>query len=273
MFRTGTIAWLGYAMTKYDGKFNTSTYRTAAKKAADYLLALHGTAGLIKGGPGLEWYSTQNNLLAFDFLGHLSVELSAAGDAAGQKYGAVAGTIATAITANLIQGTGSNTHFIQGLNDTVQPLDAQVYGALFEQATGDSTTAKKVLTYAKSNFAVTSRTIVKSTTPATYNNTYASTGSFSGYKPYQGDAGPNVLWFDATPMIRMGNAALGDSTSTLDSWISSWLAVGGSTVGPLQANQTLTNATLGAEYHVWPSAASAAWVLLSQSAPTFFTTY
>ncbi len=273
-FRSGTISWIGLAATKYDGRFNTSTFRTMARKAADYLLTLQGPSGLIRGGPGLDWYSTQHNLLAYDFLGHLALELNAAGDSSGsQKYGSAAATIGSAIQSNLIAGSGANTHFIQGLGDTVQPLDVQAYGALFELANGDSKTARRVLSYAKNHFLVTGRSIVKSTNPATYNNTYAATGPFSGYKPYQGDAGPGVLWFEATPMLRLVTAAVGDSTSTLDSWITSWNAITGSSVGPLQADQTLTNAALGVEYHVWPAAAPAAWVLLSQHAPTFFTSY
>lgn len=273
-YRSGTIAWVGLAATKYDGRFNTSTYRTMAKKAADYLLTLQGPSGLIKGGPGLDWYSTQHNLLAYEFLGHLALELNNAGDSAGyQKYGTAAATIGSAIQSNLLTGNGSNTHFIQGLGDTVQPLDAQAYGALFELANGNNTTAGRVLSYAKSNFAVTGRSIVKSTNPATFNNTYAAAGPFSGYKPYQGDVGPNVLWFEATPMLRMVTAALKQSTGTLDSWITSWKAITGSAVGPLQADQALTNAAFGVEYHVWPAAAPAAWVLLSQNAPTFFTSY
>ncbi len=273
-FRAGTIAWIGLAATKYDSRFGVSTYRTMAKKAADYLLTLQGPSGLIKGGPGLSWYSTQHNLLAYTFLGHLAIELQAAGDITGfTKYGTAAFTIGNAIDDNLLAGNGSNTHFIQGLGDTVQPLDVQAYGALFELQNGDGITASRVLTYAKNNFAVTGRSIVKSTNPATYNNTYAATGPFSGYKPYQGDAGPNVLWFEATPMLRLVTAALGQSTTTLDSWITSWRAITGSSVGPLQADQTLTNAALGVEYHVWPAAAPAAWVILSQQAPTFFTSY
>ncbi|HEX3561568.1 MAG TPA: hypothetical protein VHU24_01920 [Solirubrobacterales bacterium] len=273
-FRAGTIAWVGLAATKYDSKFGVSTYQAMAKKTADYLLALQGPSGLIKGGPRLEWYSTQHNLLAYTFLAHLATELKAAGDTAGsEKYGSAATTIAAAIQSNLVTGTGANTHFIQGLGDTVQPLDVQAYGALFELATGDSQSAKKVLGYAKSNFLVTGRSVAKSTDTATYNNTYAAAGPFSGYKPYQGDVGPNVLWFEATPMLRLVTAAVGDSTTTLDSWITSWKAIAGSSVGPLQANQTLTNAAIGVEYHVWPAASPAAWVLLSQNAPTFFTAY
>ncbi len=273
-YRSGTIAWIGLAATKYDGRFNTSTYRTMAKKAADYLLTLQGPSGLIKGGPGLDWYSTQHNLLAYEFLGHLALELNNARDSAGyQRYGTAAATIGSAIQSNLLAGHGSSTHFIQGLGDTVEPLDAQAYGAFFELANGNSKTASRVLTYAKNHFAVTGRSIVKSTKAATYNNTYAAAGPFSGYKPYEGDVGPNVLWFEATPMLRMVTAALGQSTGTLDSWIASWKAITGSKVGPLQADQALTNAAFGVEYHVWPAAAPAAWALLSQNAPTFFTAY
>jgi hypothetical protein len=274
IYRTGTIAWVGLAFSKYDGKYNVSTYRAAAKKAADYLLTLQGTNGLIKGGPGLSWYSTQHNILAYEFLGHLALELYGAGDTTGaQTYGAAAGTIGNAIQTNLLTGTGTSTHFNQGVNDTVVPLDAQAYGALFEAAGNDTTTAGNVLTYAKTNFAVSGRSIVKSTNAATYNNTYAAAGPFSGYKPYKEASGPNVLWFTATPMLRMVTSVLGQSTTTLDSWITSWKAITASTVGPLQADQTLTNTAYGVEYHVWPSAEPAAWVLLAQNTPTFFTSY
>jgi hypothetical protein len=278
MYRTGTIAWVGLAMTKYDGKYNVSTYRTAAKKAADYLLTMQSTSGsstgLIRGGPGLPWYSTQHNILAYEFIGHLALELGNAGDTAGfQKYGTAAAAIGSAIQSNLLTGTGTSTHFIQGFGDSVVPLDAQAYGALFEIANGNDTTASSVLTYAKTNLAVTGRSIVKSTNAATYNNTYAAAGPYSGYKPYLGDSGPNVLWFAGTPMLRMVTSALGQSTTTLDSWITSWKSITASTVGPLQADQTLTNAAFGVEYHVWPSAEPAAWILLSQNAPTFFTSY
>jgi hypothetical protein len=274
MYRTGTIAAIGLAASKYDARYGVSTYRTMAKKAADYLLTLVGTNGLIKGGPGLSWYSTQHNILAYEFLGHLALELNAAGDSAGfYKYGTPAGTIGNAILANMVQGTGTSTHFIQGLGDAAQPLDVQALGAMFEVANDDRTAAANVLTYAKANFLLTGRSIVKSTTAATYNNTYAAAGPFSGYKPYKDSTGPSVIVFDGTPMLRMLTAALGQSTTTLDSWISSWRAVAGTSVGPLQSDQTSANTAFGVEYHVWPSAAAAAWVLLAQNAPTFFTTY
>src|SRR3954447_2705906 len=273
-FRTGTIAWVGLAASKHDGRFAASPYRTMAKKAADYLLTMQDASGLSRGGPGLTWFSTQHNLLAYAFLGHLAVELNNAGDSAGYlKYGTAAQNIANAIKLKLLKVDLSGTRFIQGVNDNVEPLDVQALGSMFEVANGDTTTAKSVLSYAKSKFLVTGRSIVKSTSAATYNNTYAATGPFSGYKPYLGDTGPNVLWFEGTPMLRNATAAVGDSTTTLDSWITSWKAITSSAVGPLQSDQTLSNSAFGVEYHVWPSAAPAAWILISQNAPTFFTAY
>jgi hypothetical protein len=273
-YRTGTIAWVGLAATKYDAKFGASTYRTMARKAADYLISLQGPSGLIAGGPGLGWYSTQHNALAYIFLNHLAQELSAAGDSSGSaKYAGAAATVASAVKANLLTGSGANTHMMQGLGDSVQPLDAQTYGALFEMATGDSGATSRLLTYAKNNFLVSGRSVVKSTNPATFNDTYAATGPFTGYKPYYESSGPNVLWFEATPMLRAVSVLVGQSTGTLDSYISSWQAITGPSVGPLQSDQALTNTAYGVEYHVWPSAAPAAWILISQKAPTFFTTY
>jgi len=274
MSRAGTIAWVGLAATKFDGRFGVSTYRTMAKKAADYLLTLQEGNGLIRGGPGLTWFSTQHNLLAYTFLGHLALELNYAGDSAGYlKYGTAARNIADAIKLRLVKSDLYGTRFIQGLNDSVEPLDVQPLGAMFEVATGDILTAKAVLSYAKSKFLVTGRSIVKSTNAATYNNTYSATGPFSGYKPYAEASSPNVLWFEGTPMLRIATASVGDSTTTLDSWITAWKATTASTVGPVQSDQTLTAPAYGVEYHVWPSAAPAAWVLISQNATSFFTAY
>jgi hypothetical protein len=273
IYRAGTIAWIGFAATKFDRKYNVSTYRTMAKRAADYLLTLQDSNGLIRGGPGLTWYSTQHNLLAYIFLNHLSRELSDAKDSSSTTYSTAAAAIGTAIDANLLKTDSSGTYFIQGLGDTVRPLDVQALGAQYEKLLGNVTPAKAVETYAVNNFAVSNRSIVTSTDPATYNNTYSAPGPFSGYRPYLGDTGPKVLWFEGTAMLRSAAAATTQPLSTLDTQIKAWQAITGSSVGPLQSDQTLSNPAFGVEYHVWPSAAPAAWVLIAQKSAGFFTVY
>jgi hypothetical protein len=287
-YRAGTIAWTGLAFTKFDRRFGKPEYRRSAERAADYLLSLQGEKGngLVAGGPGIPWYSTQHNLLAYFFLSSLSADLKEAGDEKGAaRYGSAASEIREAIDANLLVKDDSGTHFIQGLGDNVVPFDVQAYGAMYLQTLRDEkdgvhvldarlggpAEASEVLDYAAANFAASKRSIVKSTDEATYNDTYSADGPFEGFRPYAEQASPDVLWFEATPMLREATASLGADTTTLDGWIEAWTAILAKQGGaPLQVNQTVTDSAYGVEYHVWPAAAPAAWVLLSRSDPTFF---
>lgn len=274
LYRAGTIAWVGLAATKYDTAFDRATYQATAERAANYLLSLQGKSGLIRGGPELAWYSTQHNLLAYELLSHLALELKGSGNPDGSlRYQEAADRLSEAIKANLIRTDASGTRFIQGLDDGVEALDVQVLGTVFEESIGDYETASAVLNYAESQFAVADRSITESANKDSYNETYTAPGPFSGFRPYAAKSSPDILWFEGTPMVRLAAASLQQSTDELDNSIKSWREVTGDSVGPLQANEALSNSTYGVEYHVWPAAAPAAWVLLSQQGPTFFTTY
>ena len=153
---------------------------------------------------------------------------------------------------------------MQGINDTVRPLDAQSFGLLFLEASGKGqsgrpSTADKVRAYLNTAYPVSGRSIVKSSDPATFNQTYAATGPFSGYRPYAEGAGPDVLWAEGTAQVRYTLRALGESTSTLDKTISAWNAV--SQTGPLGAERRDTSREING-YHVWPTSAAASWTLL-----------
>jgi hypothetical protein len=125
-----------------------------------------------------------------------------------------------------------------------------------------------VLTYAQSAFALGGRSIVKSSDPATYNETYSAAGPFSGFAPYIGTDAPSVIWTEGTSEMLVAAAGLGQSTSTL---ASSLQAIASVTPGeaPVMADQTLTSIPYGEEYHVWPSAAGGAWMLIALEKPTF----
>jgi hypothetical protein len=270
IFRAGTIAWVGLAGAIFDQDFGSSRYVSMEELAANYLLSLQGANGLIRGGPDVSWYSTQNNLLAYGFLVHLANELLADGSTAQAViYDDAAGRIAAAIDANLIVQSGSTAYFIEGLGDTVQALDVQALGVMYLQSRGETALAGQVLTYAESAFAVGGRSITLSSDPSTYNMTYSAPGPLSGFAPYIGTGAPSVLWPEGTAEVRLAAATLGQSTSTLDQGLAAFAALTPSQGGVLlQADQTVTNAGYGVSYHVWPAAAAGAWQLLAQAKTT-----
>ena len=244
VFRSGTVAWLGLAAASYDQAFDANRYRDAQQRAADYLLSLQTTSGLIQGGPDVKWVSTQHNLIAYVFLARLANELKAAGKTTtAARYQAAATTIATAINTNLLVADKSGTHFLQGLNDTAQALDVQALGAMYLQGIGQPELAAQVLAYAQATFAVAERSVKESSDEDTYNMTYAAGGPFAGYAPYAGEDAPDVLWAEASGVMRLATAALGQDTGALDKSIAEWAAITPKQ-GPLQADRTVTSGLL-----------------------------
>jgi hypothetical protein len=272
VIRSGTSAWVGLAAATYDQDFGSTRYLDMEQRAAKYLLSLQGSSGLIKGGPDVNWVSTQHNLIAYVFLARLSSELRAVGNiAAAASYQAAATKISGAILSNLLVVDASGTHFLQGLNDTTQALDVQALGAMYLQGIKQSVLAAQVLAYAQSKFAIGNRSIKLSADPATYNLTYSAEGPFSGYAPYAGSGAPDVLWAEGSGEMRLAVGALGQDTKTLDKSISTWAKVTkNGNIGPLQADRTVTSTAYGVEYHVWPASTTAAWTVLAESSPTFF---
>jgi hypothetical protein len=270
VFRSGTVAWVGLAASSYDLAFGSSRYLSMEQRSADYLLSLQTDSGLIKGGPDVTWVSTEHNLITYVFLSRLAGELRSNGSTdTAAHYQAAAATISAAIDKNLLLSDSSGTHFLQGLNDPVQALDVQAYGAMYLQGTGRPDLAAQVLAYAQKNFAINNRSVDLSADPDTYNMTYSAAGPFAGYMPYAGAGAPDVLWAEGSGEMRLAEAALGQDTKTLDQSISNWTAItSGQGQGPLQANRTYTGN--GVQYHAWPASTAAAWTALADSSPAFF---
>jgi hypothetical protein len=272
LYRSGTIAWMGLAGASYDIAFHTNRYLPSEKLAANYLLSLQGTNGLIRGGPDVKWVSTQHNLIVYAFLVRLGSELTQAGATSeAAHYQAAAAQIAAGIDTNLLVLEGSTAYFREGLEDNIQSLDVQALGAAYLAGRGEGDLGELVLAHAQSAFALSGRSISLSLEPSSYNETYSSPGPFTGYAPYIGSGAPNVLWFEGTAEMRMAQAALGQSTMGLDQSMSAWESVtAGDSGAPLQADQALSSPAYGVEYHVWPAAAAGAWVTLSNSMLTLF---
>jgi hypothetical protein len=78
-----------------------------------------------------------------------------------------------------------------------------------------------------------------------------------------------VMWTEGSAEMVLADVAVGQSSTPLNS---SLLAIAALTPasGPLMADRTVTNPAYSAEFHVWPSAAAGAWLMLASAHPTLF---
>jgi hypothetical protein len=269
--RSGTVAWTGLAAATYGTARGSSRYDKVATDAADWLLtqrdlnASSPTYGLVRGGPDVSWYSTQHNLITYILL----TKLGAGSSSKAKVYRDAASTIGTSVERELlVQPNWTTAYFRQGYGDEVRPVDTQALGALFLLARGNLSGTFRVRAYIDSAFALSNRSIVKSTVAGTFNDAFAAAGPFTGYRPYADANGPDVLWAEGTAQVRLLKVALSDSVGTLDASTKAWDKVSGS-AGPLQADRTVTGHSFN-EYHVWPTAVAGAWRILSAAPATFF---
>ena len=270
VFRSGTIASVGLAGALYDVTERSSRYLAMEQRAASYLTSLQSSAGLIQGGPDVSWYSTQHNLLAYSFYVLLSFEEAADGNrTAATTYANTATKIANAVDSNLLVHSGSSAYFIEGLGDNVQALDTDALGVMYLESRGQSSLAEQVMSYAQSAFALSGRSITLSSNAGAYNERYSAKGPFTGFRPYLGAGAPDVLWTEGTAELMLAQRTLGHSTSTLNTSLNGIAAVTPGSA-PLQADRTVTNLAYSSEYHVWPSAAAGAWVLLAEGGAALF---
>jgi hypothetical protein len=265
--RAGSIAFAAMAFGDYDSTFGGTLYVDNARRAVDYLLSLRGKDGLVRGGPDVEWVSTQHNILTLIAITSLVQQLEGQGDeGAAANYREAAEGIAKGIDSELIVRDDQPAHFREGVGDEIVPLDTQALGIVYALIRGDNDLAKQVYEYAQRNFAVDGRSIELSKKTASYNMTYEAKGPFSGYRPYLGKNAPDVIWFEGTAEMRFVSTFLGQPTDVLDASMNNWWdATRKQGLAPLGANRTLTTNAYN-EYHVWPTAAAGAWAVLSGAA-------
>ena len=102
---------------------------------------------------------------------------------------------------------------LQGTNDQLRPLDAQTLGILYLLARGRYADAQKVRAYIES----TAFKLVKSSSIATYNQSYSATG----YRPYA-SAGPDVLWYEGTAQVTWATWAARDRQQRVGQGARGW---------------------------------------------------
>lgn len=269
LYRSGNVAWLGLAAATYDIRFGSSRYIDTGRRSADFLIGQQGSDGLVRGGPKLGWSSTLHNLIAYTFF----MRMAKADPANSKLYLSVGGKIADGIDSSLIVDDKTGLHFRQGVNDDVEPLDAQAIGAVYLAGRGRLPDAREVTGRIPTYFGVQNRRIQLSAKPDTYNMTWSSKEKFAGFKPYNSSKVPSVIWFEGTAEVRAATAVTGGSVTALDAESKRWrdVTADGASTAPLQSNETVTEtkADLGVEYHVWPAAAAASWWILAANEPGY----
>jgi hypothetical protein len=253
--RAGAMAWVGYAALAYKKVYDSTKYDTVIAGVARYLLTLRNPQGLIKGGPDVNWVSTQHNLLAAGFLRDLASKLGTRGTlGSGLSYTEVnnaANNLGNAILANLIVQEGALAYFRQGVGDLKIPSDVQALGAMYLQARGDGR-AGQVASYLQQRFYVAPRTTT-------------GIGTLSGFRPYFGAGAPDVIWSEGTIQASLAldrTSLLGLSAVAANTAVAQIAStVRGSTAGPVGADRDSSSEEWG-EYHTWPTSAAGSWLLI-----------
>jgi hypothetical protein len=274
VMRSGSIAWVGLAAAQY--RMATCSHRYDdllvgvagwlwAQRVEDPAAAGHG---LVRGGPGIAWISTEHNLETRAFLARLAElvrgrgrcddGLRAAADddpaANARQLADAVALLDAAIARELFVADGpGRAHFRQGVGDDARPVDVQAYGIQWLLGQGRADDAHAVATETDATMRVAGRTL----------EGRRSAGAFSGYRPFADSWSADVLWMEGTMQMRMSLAALGRPTAELDESAERWAAATGGGL-MAQADRTVVSAP-GGEYHTWPAAAPAAWRLLARS--------
>ncbi|WP_200286420.1 hypothetical protein [Rhabdochromatium marinum] len=141
-YRTGAISWVGYAFVFYQYVTGDSQFQTDAEGIANWVLTMlvpQAVGSSVKGGPDVEWFSTEHNIDTYFFLRDL-------GKITGNSsYSEAAESIKASLLANhynLDYGT-----FQQGIGDPVRSLDAASWGSIFLRSIGEHEKSDSSLTF------------------------------------------------------------------------------------------------------------------------------
>ncbi len=193
--RTGTLAWVGYAMALYQRQARDASFQASAEKIGSYLKGLQLSSGSLRGGPDVSWVSTEHNVDAYFFYREL---YRLTGNSA---YLTTAGQIKNSLLTNhWVKTSKTSGHFLQGVGDPTPALDANSWGAIFLSAVGRATEATQALQYVESAFKNTQKIS-------------GTSARISGYSP---DAAKKTVWLEGTAGVavayqRLGQIAQADS--------------------------------------------------------------
>ncbi len=243
--RSGTLAWVGYAMALYQRVTGDKRFESSAMKIAQKLKGLQTSSGSLRGGPDVAWISTEHNVDAYFFF---------------REFYRVTGkgtylTTATQIKDSLLNNhwTGdAGGHFRQGIGDDAAALDANALGALFLNAIGRADLAQSALNYVESVFS----------------NQQTISGSAQAITGYSPDAARQTVWVEGTltaavAYYRVGNTAKTNSILQNVGLIQDVRTAQGTWNGALPFAVTRYVNPDGDTYAEWNSVSTVSWLLLN----------
>ncbi|GAB3070490.1 hypothetical protein ACFOU0_09090 [Salinicoccus sesuvii] len=256
--RSGSIAWVGDAVVKYEETFGDASYRGLATRIADYLLKQQDpTTGSIRGGPDVGWYSTEHNIDAYFFfrnLGYLT---------GNENYMNTANEIQNALLIH--HWNHDEERFNQGIGDPSAALDTNSWGAIFLEAIGRFDLSETATAYLD-RFEVNNASMRLSGDANSYNMSYQTSAPLFGYKPYGAGypGAPDVVWTEGTWGVINLFMRQGKDTSHL---VNSMFAMQNADPEGGLAYTNQGYAPLPYKLHVWPAVASTAWQYITLMDP------
>jgi len=236
-YRTGAIAWVGYAFVFYQNACGDSQFQSVAESIAGWVLTMQNpTIGSVKGGPDVNWFSTEHNIDAFFFLRDIGLLTN----------NTLYLDAATQIKQSLLTYHWNSSYgcFQQGIDDDAKALDAASWGALFLLSIGRPAEGESCLEFVEANF---SREV-------TY-NIGGVAQNISGYTPH---ANTDFVWSEGSLGVALAYLRAGNQ-SRYSQIVSEIQKMRGLSGGVIYAAPPAT------DFADWESVAGTAWMVMVQS--------
>lgn len=199
-YRTGAHAWVTYAFALYELLTGDLAFAETIDQLTDFLLSMantecdQGCPEALKGGPDVEWQSTEHNIdayFALDLVGYLRGNPDLR-ETATHFSGLLTGSFPADGVWNEYWGK-----MTQGYGDPTDPLDTQSWGGLFllgARSTHPEANERvqRLMEYHDLHHASEQEVVYDGVLPADMG------GIARGYKPWNQDDVYNVVWSEGT---------------------------------------------------------------------------
>ena len=279
--RSGAMGWLIWGACYYQLETGDTSYQSMIEKGGDWLISRQITStddpryGLITGGIGaydsnyeyvegdIEWCSVEHQCSCLQALEGCSLVSKKS------KYKKAAELIRDQLYVKCYDA--DNKRFYQGIDgsipDMAWALDCTTWAGSMIYSVVSSDISRACFNTANDVYLSSNRVIVQSSSEEHYNETYSSSNTFNGFKPYSDKTpdyagAPDIVWSEGTLGYALLAYILGkkaECVKYVDEMIKLQNA-NNSTGGILYVTETY--ASLPWEFHVWESVVSSAWLYL-----------